>query len=65
MFIKAMRTGKHVGVGRDILPPMPWYDLAKLNDADLEAMFAYLRTLKPIKNAVPAPIPPISEKSKR
>lgn len=65
MFIKAMRTGKHVGVGRDILPPMPWYDLAKLNDVDLEAMFAYLRTLKPIKNAVPAPIPPISEKSKK
>lgn len=64
MFIKAIRTGKHVGVGRDILPPMPWYDLAKLNDADLKAMFAYLRTLKPVKNAVPPPIPPTSEKSK-
>jgi len=23
MFIKTMRTGKHLGVGRDILPPMP------------------------------------------
>jgi hypothetical protein len=64
MFIKTMRTGKHVGVGRGILPPMPWYDLAKLNDADLKAMFAYLRTLKPIKNAVPLPMPPTSEKSK-
>jgi mono/diheme cytochrome c family protein len=58
MFIKAMRTGKHAGVGRDILPPMPWYGLAKLNDGDLNAIFAYLRTLKPIKNRVPDPIPP-------
>jgi mono/diheme cytochrome c family protein len=58
IFIKAIRTGKHVGAGRDILPPMPWYALAKLNDADLKAMFAYLRTLKPVKNAVPPPIPP-------
>lgn len=64
MFIKTTRTGKHLGVGREILPPMPRYDLAKLNDADLRAMFAYLRTLKPIKNAVPPPIPPTSEKSK-
>jgi mono/diheme cytochrome c family protein len=58
MFIKTMRTGKHLGVGRDILPPMPWYGLAKLNDEDLKAIFAYLRTLKPIKNRVPDPIPP-------
>lgn len=58
MFIRAMRTGKHAGVGRAILPPMPWYGLAKLNDGDLKAIFAYLRTLKPIKNRVPDPIPP-------
>src|SRR6201993_4934768 len=25
MFMKAIRTGKHQGQGRDILPPMPWY----------------------------------------
>lgn len=58
MFIKALRTGKHVGVGRDILPPMPWYDLGKLTEGDLKAIFAYLRTIKPIKNRVPDPIPP-------
>ena len=58
LFIKTMRTGKHLGAGRDILPPMPWFDLAKLNDDDLKAIFAYLRSIKPIKNAVPAPIPP-------
>ncbi len=58
LFIKTMRTGKHLGAGRDILPPMPWFDLAKLNDDDLKAIFAYLQSIKPIKNAVPAPIPP-------
>ncbi len=57
-FIKTMRTGKHMGVGRDLLPPMPWYDLAALTDDDLKAVFAYLRTLKPVKNQVPPPIPP-------
>jgi mono/diheme cytochrome c family protein len=57
-FIKAMRTGKHLGAGRDILPPMPWYNLAKLNDEDLKAVFAFLRSIKPISNQVPQPLPP-------
>lgn len=57
-FIKTMRSGKHFGVGRSILPPMPWYDVAVLTDADLKAVFAYLRSLKPIQNQVPAPVPP-------
>ena len=58
LFIKTMRTGKHLGTGRDILPPMPWFNYARLSDDDLKAMFAYLKTLKPVKNAVPAPMPP-------
>ena len=57
-FIQTMRTGKHLGVGRPILPPMPWYDIGQLTDDDLRAVFAYLRTLKPVQNAVPAPVPP-------
>jgi mono/diheme cytochrome c family protein len=57
-FIQTMRTGKHLGVGRPILPPMPWYDIGQLTDEDLRALFAYLRSLKPIQNAVPQPIPP-------
>jgi len=58
LFIKTMRTGKHLGVGRDILPPMPWYTLAALTDSDLKAIFAYLHSLKPIENEVPQPISP-------
>jgi mono/diheme cytochrome c family protein len=58
-FKAAMRTGKHQGTGRDILPPMPWFNYALMTDADLDAIFAYLQTLKPIKNAVPVPLSPL------
>lgn len=58
MFINAMRSGKHLGAGRPILPPMPWSAVGKLTDKDLGAIFAYLRTLRPISNLVPEPIPP-------
>ncbi|HET6266582.1 MAG TPA: diheme cytochrome c-553, partial [Acidobacteriota bacterium] len=39
MFIKAMRTGKHMGEGRPILPPMPWPNFAQMTDEDLQAIF--------------------------
>ena len=57
-FIQTVRSGKHLGVGRPILPPMPMPALAALTDADLKAIYAYLRSLKPISNQVPAPLPP-------
>jgi mono/diheme cytochrome c family protein len=57
-FIKTMRTGKHLGVGRPLLPPMPWFNVALLSDGDLKAVFAYLKSIKPIKNQVPQPVPP-------
>lgn len=57
IFIQALRTGKHMGAGRPILPPMPWYAFAKVTDQDLKAMFAYLNSLPPVKNRVPDPIP--------
>lgn len=58
MFIQAMRTGKHYGASRDILPPMPWQNVAQLTDEDFKSVFAYLRTLPPLKNRVPEPEPP-------
>jgi mono/diheme cytochrome c family protein len=63
MFISAMRTGKHMGAGRPILPPMPWQASAGLSDEDLKAIFAYLRSLRPIANQVPTPIGPNGEVS--
>lgn len=55
MFISAMRTGQHMGSGRPILPPMPWANVGKLSDEDLKAVYAYLRSLPPIRNRVPDP----------
>jgi cytochrome c553 len=58
MFIKTMRTGLHQGKGRPILPPMPWQMFGKLTDNDLKDLFAYLQSLPPVKNRVPAPVDP-------
>lgn len=66
MFIRVARTGKHQGQpnGRDILPPMPWFNMKDLSDADLKAMWAYLRSIPPVKNEVPLPLlPSLTEKS--
>lgn len=57
-FIKAIRTGKHMGVSRPILPPMPWNVYTNLTDADLKAIYTYLRTLAPVSNPQPDPTPP-------
>ncbi len=59
-FVKAMREGKYKGLDntRPLLPPMPWPSYSNMTDEDLKAVFAYLKTTKPIKNNVPPPIPP-------
>ena len=57
-FIQTMRTGRHQGQGRQILPPMPWPLIGKMTDEDLKAVFAYLRQIPPVRNRVPDPIPP-------
>ena len=59
-FFKAIREGKYMGLnnGRMLLPPMPWPGIAKASDEDLKAIFAYLKTTKPVHNVVPPPIPP-------
>lgn len=58
MFIDAMRTGLHQGVegNRAILPPMPVKHYAQMNDEDLKAIWAYLKTIKPVKNEVNPPL---------
>jgi hypothetical protein len=59
-FFKAIREGKSKGMDntRPLLPPMPWENFKNLTDDDLRAMFAYLKSTKPVRNVVPAPIPP-------
>ena len=58
MFRDAIRQGKHEGRGRPILPPMPAAAIAMATDEDLMAIFAYLKSIPPIKNRVPVPIEP-------
>ncbi|MFZ9004417.1 MAG: c-type cytochrome [Robiginitalea sp.] len=59
-FKRALKEGKYKGLenSRPLMPPMPWQALRNFTDEDLEAMFAYLQTLKPIDNVVPAYRPP-------
>jgi hypothetical protein len=60
IFIKTLRTGKHLGQdgGRPILPPMPWQNYSRATDEDLKAVFAYLQALPAIRNKVPEPVSP-------
>jgi hypothetical protein len=60
-FIMALRTGRHEGKGRPILPPMPYPYVRSLTDEDLKAVFAYLQSLPPVRNRVPSPIDPAEE----
>lgn len=52
-FVEAIRTGRHWGTSRPILPPMPWPAFSHLTDEDLSAVFVYLQSLPPIDNHVP------------
>ncbi len=54
-FIQTLRKGMVKGSGRQLMPPMPWPNLAQMTDDDLKAIYAYLRTIPPVSNKVPEP----------
>ena len=60
-FILSLREGKFKGLanGRTLLPPMPWQMYKHFTDNEVKAIFAFLKITKPVKNAVPAPLPPV------
>lgn len=60
-FIIALRQGKYKGIesGRSLLPPMPWAMYQHMSDNELKAMFAFLKSTKPIHNVVPQAQPPV------
>jgi hypothetical protein len=62
-FVRAIREGKYKGLenSRNLLPPMPWDMYRNMTDEELSAIFAYLKSTKPIKNVVPAPKPPVTQ----
>lgn len=61
-FITSLRDGYSKGIksNRRLLPPMPLQTTKHYTDDELRAMFAYLKTIKPVKNAVPQPLPPVT-----
>ena len=62
LFIKIIRSGKFMGVdvGRPIMPPMSaiLQDFKRYSDQDIKCIFAYLHSLKPVKNRVHDYVPP-------
>jgi mono/diheme cytochrome c family protein len=58
-FIQTIRTGRHLGRGRPLLPPMPVAVYQNFSDDDLGAIFAYLQSLPATKNRVPDPVVPV------
>jgi hypothetical protein len=57
-FMDTIRTGRHMGRGRPVLPPMPIPVYNHFSDADLAAIYAYLRSVPAVTNRVPEPLPP-------
>lgn len=57
-FINCIREGKLKGLSRPLLPPMPWQFYKAMTDEELKAIFAYLKSTKPIKNIAPSYEPP-------
>jgi mono/diheme cytochrome c family protein len=47
-FIQALRQGK-VGA-RPLRASMPWYFFGKMTDDDLKSIYAYMKTVKPVKH---------------
>lgn len=61
-FVETIRTGRHMGRGRQVLPPMPIPMYKHFTDADLAAIYGYLQSIPAVKNRVPEPLPPSAGK---
>jgi hypothetical protein len=62
--VDTVRSGRHLGRGREILPAMPGPAVRNMADDDLRAIFAYLRSIPPVRNKVPDPLPPAEPAAK-
>lgn len=61
-FIRCLREGKFKGLAdaRNLLPPMPYPSIGQMTDEELSAVFAFLKSTKPVRNIVPEPTPPLA-----
>lgn len=55
-FVDVLRTGKVNG--RQLDPMMPWWGFRGMTDADLKAVYAYLRTVKPVNHKIDNTVAP-------
>lgn len=65
-FVKCLKQNKWMGMDgtRPLLPPMIVSSTAQMSDDQVKAIFAYLKTLKPVHNVVPAYMPPVTAMKK-
>ena len=57
-FKRALKEGKYKGLpgSRMLLPPMPWQNFLSISDDDVKAIYAFLKSTKPVSNVVPFPL---------
>jgi len=65
-FLYAIRNMVSKGIpgSRPLMPPMSMMPVKNMTDDELKAIFAYLRTVKPIKNRSVQPTPPVVAQKK-
>ena len=65
-FVKALKEKKWMGLDntRPLMPPMSMMPVKNMTDDELKAIYAYLRTIKPIKNHSVQPTPPAAAQKK-
>ncbi|MBC8047644.1 MAG: hypothetical protein H7Y00_12665 [Fimbriimonadaceae bacterium] len=58
--MNSIKNGWHMGMQnqRPIMPPMPWQEMKNLTDEDMKSVFAFLKSIPPVDNVVPAYEPP-------
>ena len=59
-FVRTIKTGRHLGNGRPILPPMPIPAYSQMTEEDLKSIYWYLQSIPALKNRVPQPLPPVA-----
>lgn len=61
-FLKCLKQDKWMGLDntRPLLPPMPVTSTMNMREDELKAIFAYLKTIKPVHNTPPAYMPPVT-----
>ncbi|MDX1671014.1 MAG: hypothetical protein R3211_01630 [Balneolaceae bacterium] len=53
-FVEILHTRKK-------LPPMPWFNVVQMSEKDARAVYAYIKSLGPKGEHMPAPVPPGKE----